>query len=111
MFDREQILNRDNWSCQRCGCTDLGKLGIAHRIKQGKQTVNFIKKLWPKMTKKYIEDEIINHEFNVVVACNEGCNDSYNIFYNEVERNKLLAQILTNLEIRKVFEVTCGDGR
>lgn len=111
MFDREEILRRDNWSCQRCGCTDLSKLSIAHRIRQGSGSIKTIKKLWPKLTKKYIEDEIINHEFNVTIACNVACNDSFNIFFNKVERNKLLAQILTNLEIRKVFEITCGDGR
>jgi hypothetical protein len=107
MFDKQKIFERDNYTCQRCGCTDHSKLSIAHRIKQGEGTLNYIKKTLTRrnifFADKVIIEKIINSPLNVVTACQQGCNDFYNIFNKPVERDKLLDDILKDIMI-KYFE-------
>lgn len=102
MFDRFEIFQRDGFTCQCCGYFgNMSNLSVAHRIKQGKGTLNFIKKFLAKnniyYNNSFITDNMINHEKNVVVACRGACNDSFNIFFNPVERDKLLMEILGDL--------------
>jgi hypothetical protein len=96
---RYYIYSRDFFRCQKCG-KDRNQtiLGIAHRIKQGKGTEKYIKQFaldrFGLDLKKYEIKKIIDHEDNMVVACNNRCNDSFNIFYKSVQRDELLEQII-----------------
>ena len=96
---RELVFARDFYVCQKCGNNE--NLGIAHRIKQGHGTINYIKKFVMKKynltLKKYQILEIINDPLNLVVACNGACNDSFNIFNKPVQRDELIIKILYKL--------------
>lgn len=101
--DRMRIFVRDFFTCQCCGKPKrIDKLQIAHRIKQGSGTEkcikNFLEVYYPEKdnTLKVIR-AIINHPDNLVTACCLECNDSFNIFFNEVERDKLLHSIIQRL--------------
>ena len=97
---RNYVLMRDCYTCQRCGKNVyISQLQIAHRIKSGKGTLNHIKKNFSvdKMTDKDIKENIIDHPLNLVTTCSLRCNDSFNVFNNPVERDKLLNKIMDTL--------------
>ena len=88
-IDRYRIFIRDMFTCKRCNKRFhgwQGKLQIAHRIKQGEGSINWIRgelrKRGIDKSDKWIEDKIIDHPDNVVTVCSLTCNDSFNIFYN-----------------------------
>lgn len=96
---RQEIFARDGYICKICG-RHIYNLHpqIAHRIKQGKQTINFLKKHKNGLTDKQCIS-IINHELNLVTTCSLKCNDKCNIFYNPVERDDLLNKIMKELSL------------
>ena len=74
---------------------------IAHKIKQGKGSEDYIKS-WLRdrgydWTAKQIRADIINHPLNVRTVCSPKCNDAQNIFFNHIERDTLLVNILDDL--------------
>lgn len=99
------IFIRDGYVCQRCGKNQQESwLTIAHRIRKGsgseKWVYNFVYKKYGKELKlNFIREEILNHPDNLVVACAGACNDSVNIFFKPVERDKLLIKIIKKLNI------------
>ena len=46
------------------------------------------------LTKKFIQDNIIDNEQNVVYTCSLICNSSFNIFNKPVKRDVLLKKII-----------------
>ena len=105
-IDRYRIFIRDMFTCQNCGKRFSGwqgKLQIAHRIKQGEGTLDWIEGELEKRSctrsRKWIQDNIIDHPDNTVTACSLACNDSFNLFYNRIEADKLLDKILNNVLI------------
>lgn len=99
-FNKRKIFIRDFFTCQSCKKPNH-YLHIAHRIKQGSGSEESIKgwllKKGYDWSEKKIRDEIINHPFNVCTVCSPACNDAQNIFFNEVEYEKLLAKILDDV--------------
>lgn len=97
MFDRQEIFEKYNYTCQCCGYFgDHSRLSIAHKIKQGKGTIKYIKNYFSdyNFTDKHIKDNIINNEKNVTLACRGNCNDSFNLFYKPLQRDFLLDEII-----------------
>jgi len=102
------ILVRDNFTCKQCGKTPgISGLQIAHRIKNGVGTENYIQNYYHlkhgfnfALSMKTIK-AIINHPDNLVTVCSLRCNDKQNIFYNPVERDELLLQIIDKVVFNK----------
>ena len=101
-----KVIIRDFYTCQRCGKSPgINGLQIAHRIKSGSGTMEYVKNYlfycgdrWTKpLTDKEITNKIIDHPLNLVTTCSLAHNDSYNIFNNPIERDKLLEEILSDL--------------
>jgi hypothetical protein len=94
------ILERDKYTCRECGRTyqRTGSIQLAHRIKQGKGSENYILKFYYQHFGQSISlkmaREILNHPDNLVSVCSLKCNDRQNIFFNPVERDKLLLKII-----------------
>jgi len=95
---RESVLIRDMYTCQRCHRA-TGNMQIAHRIKDGSGTIEWLQKKFTDKKKGWLQDNIVDHPLNLVTACSLRCNDSFNIFNNEVERELLVKKIysLTNV--------------
>jgi len=97
---RMKVIIRDMYTCQRCQKQpSLAGLQIAHRIKSGSGTEKYIQNYLEEyhhvnLNKKEIIELIIDHPLNLVTTCSLRCNDSYNIFNNEVERDRLLTKII-----------------
>lgn len=94
------ILERDNFTCQECGkkFQATGSVQLAHRIKKGKGSENYVLKFYYQNFGQSISlkmaREILNHPDNLVSVCSLKCNDRQNIFFNPVERDKLLLKII-----------------
>ena len=103
----QSIFIRDFYTCQKCGKPGTE---IAHKIRQGKGSIKFIQNYieyniklnfneYNKViSKKFIDEKIIDHPFNLAVSCQK-CNDYFNIFFNPVETEKLLISILEDIKI------------
>ena len=72
-------------------------MSLAHRIKSGKGTEEYIRKYIIRKHNKYLTkrqiDEIIDSRLNLVTACRGKCNDSFNTFNNPEARDKLIDEI------------------
>lgn len=95
---KKAIFARDNWRCQFPDCDVRGQenLQVAHRIKQGKGSEDYVMVFWydqygQSISRKYAQ-HIINHPFNMVASCPQH-NDAFNIFYKPEERDALLEKI------------------
>ena len=101
-FNKKKIFIRDFFTCQSCGGSIYHRHPqIAHKIKQGKGSEDFISKWLLERgydwSRKKIRDDVINHPFNVVTACSLKCNDAQNLFYKPVDRDILLLRILDDI--------------
>lgn len=95
---RKKVIIRDFYTCKRCGKTPgLSGLQIAHRIRNGSTAIKNIKNKYPELTDKYIQDNIIDNIRNLVTTCSSNCNDSFNLFFNEAESDRLLNTIINEL--------------
>jgi hypothetical protein len=99
--DRYRIFIRDMFTCQQCG-KRVGTRGqIAHRIRQGVNTTEWIKmKLFLEgyeKSEKWIKDHIIDHPHNTVTTCCLACNGKMDITFNRIESEALLNRILDNV--------------
>jgi len=104
LIDKEKyhaIFARDQYICQCCGkhVSTFNTPQIAHKIKSGKGSENHIASyIWEKYnkdrSKKWVKDYIIDNEMNLVSTCSLKCNDSFNIFFNPVERDALIDRII-----------------
>ena len=78
-FNRRQVIIRDFFTCQSCGDPVPNyKIQIAHRIKQGEGSENYIKD-WLRgkgldFSANRIRQDFINNERNVCVTCSSECN-------------------------------------
>lgn len=100
---RYEIFARDFFQCRRCGATGQEKLTLAHRIKSGVGSEEFLIKYFEavyniSLQKKQARD-ILDHELNLVTACRGKCNDSMNIFFNPVKSVDLIKRIAEDLKI------------
>jgi hypothetical protein len=100
MFNKRKIFIRDFFTCQTCHAPD-SYLHIAHKIKQGKGSEQFIKGWLATKgydwSEKKIRDDIINHPYNVCTVCSPSCNDAQNIFFNTVAMENLLTDIIDDI--------------
>lgn len=100
---RVKIMIRDFFTCQKCyKMPGMSGLQIAHRIKSGKGTEKYIQFYLETVQHqewllKEIREQIIDHPLNLVSTCSLSCNDSFNIFNNPEERDKLINEILSDL--------------
>ena len=102
MIDREHIFARDSYTCCNCGQPVLkGQPQIAHRIKQGKGTENYLKKYimskYGIFAKPVLIKRIVHHEKNLRSTCCLSCNDAQNIFYKPEQRDRLVDEILEGI--------------
>jgi hypothetical protein len=90
-----KIYFRDGGICQTCGRQlEFNIAQKAHRIKKGRQSENYVVKYFESkhgiyLTHKKARD-ILNHDLNLKLTCPGYCNDAQNIFYDPIERDKLL---------------------
>lgn len=104
MYERKKIIIRDFWTCKTCGRrVDQDKIQIAHKIRQGSGAEEhiqdwLIQEGYGLRTRKWIRENIINHPLNVCVTCSSYCNDMQNIFFNPIEVDHKLTEILNALE-------------
>lgn len=108
---RKKVFARDMFTCRRCGNRKQSVLSMAHRIKSGKGSVNYIKKYMMNnfrfsITKQEVQT-ILYHADNLIVACRGNCNDSYNIFNQPVNRDRLMIAIFRKAVLAKYAEITC----
>lgn len=97
---RMYVIVRDMFSCQRCGKQpSLNGLQIAHRIHNGKESMNGLKARYPEKDRKWIQDNILDHPLNLVTTCSLRCNDSYNIWFNDEAVEELLTAIVLSPDI------------
>jgi 5-methylcytosine-specific restriction endonuclease McrA len=102
---RMKVIIRDMYTCQVCGKQpSLTGLQIAHRIKSGKGTEKYIQFFLESVCHKElflkeIREQIIDHPKNLVTTCSLRCNDACNIFNNQVERDKLIIELLQNTQL------------
>jgi len=107
---RERIISRDFWTCQRCGATpDPSRLQVAHRMHQGKSTEKYINKILIRehgeyKTMTWIRNNIVDHPLNCVTTCSLECNGSFNVLFKPVECKKVLDSILEDLNIKQKGE-------
>ena len=101
---RNNIIERDNYTCQKCGATPgYDNLQIAHRLGNNKRAMrhieNFLELHYKKtLTKKFIQEKIIDNELDVVTTCSLECNASFNLFFRPVERDELLTKIIEEVK-------------
>jgi len=95
-----ELFNRDNFQCQREGCTKCGidNIELAHRISKGKCGCLYVQRYLrerhgKEYTLKQVEEKYIHHPFNIVTSCKEH-NDSWNCLNNPCEANKIIDSIL-----------------
>ena len=97
---RNEILERDLYSCQHCKkIPGYSNLQIAHRIGNNKRSMRYIENFLrdnygKKLTKSFIQDNIIDNSLNVVTTCSLSCNDAQNIFFKPIARDELLKKII-----------------
>lgn len=103
MYDRKQIIIRDFFTCQTCG-KPANYPQIAHKIKQGKGSEEYIIKYIREnygddKTRTWIKKNVINSHKNVVTTCSLECNDAQNIFFNNEKRDSLIDEIYMDILI------------
>ena len=103
---REYVLARDNYTCQHCGATPgYSRLQIAHKLGDHKRAMQHIEiflfvNYEKVLTKKSIQDNIIDSPLDLVTTCAGACNDAQNIFFKPIARDKLLREIIEGQGIR-----------
>jgi hypothetical protein len=98
-----EILARDFFTCQNPECGKHGEmetLQLAHCVKQGKQTEQYIynyilRKYNIELNKKDIR-KIMHDEKNLITSCPK-CNDLFNIYYKPELRDKKIDEIFKTL--------------
>jgi len=102
------VFNRSGYLCEVCGSPIRGKNSpqIAHRIHKGKTAENHIMAyLWNTYgvdrNRRYVRENILENEKNLMAVCGGKCNDMCNIFFRPVERDALLDLIFQKKERRK----------
>ena len=111
MFDKYTICVRDYWLCQTCGCdVPNHKAQVAHCIRQGSGSVEWLRGFFPDISKARIERDIINHPFNVVLTCSESCNAKQNCFFNPVKSYEILKKISDDLGLNFTADNFCSEG-
>lgn len=102
-----EILARDFFTCQKCGCYGgQNQLQLAHGIMQARSSgmtieyiINYIRDNYKVELSKKQGKDILNDEQNVFTSCAK-CNDYFNIFYNPLKRDK---------RIRDIYEKEYGE--
>lgn len=98
---RYKLFARDFFTCQACGATNRGQLTLAHRIKSGSGSEQYIKAFirlnYKIEASKRMIDSIIDHEYNLTTACAGRCNSLFNIFFDPMARDMLLHTIIKNI--------------
>lgn len=98
---KRRIMCRDLGKCRFAGCLNK-KLEMAHRIADTESNKKYIQKYLIdrdiNISLKEVRDKIIDHPFNVVIACDKH-NAYFNIGFNRVETNSLIDIILDDLKI------------
>ena len=97
---RMRIFDRDAWMCP-CGypVRFFHTEQIAHRIHKGKQSTNYIiyfirDNYKEDVSRKWVYENVLNHDKNIIGVCSAICNDAQNIFFKNMERDNLLREIL-----------------
>lgn len=77
---KEITLQRDNFICQKCQTPNT--FTVAHKISKSIANKKIVIRLYYEMFRERITmkkaTDILNHNFNLITACNGNCNDSYN---------------------------------
>lgn len=77
---REQVLIRDFYTCQRCEATPGPQhLQIAHRMANTVEALDMLEKIFPDRSRRWLQDNILDHPLNLVTTCSLSCNSSFNI--------------------------------
>ena len=108
---RELVYKRDGGVCENCKkVLQYTQFQMAHRIKKGKGSEDFIKRYALNYYNKQITtkeaQKILNHEKNLATTCPGACNDAMNIFYNPLKRKLLIDKIWECL-----YEISNNDKR
>lgn len=109
---RLNIFVRDRFICP-CG-NQIDKHGtpqLAHRIKSGKGSENYLMKfIWGEYQKdrgrRWVNEFIIDNELNLISCCSLKCNDNENIFFKPVARDELAKRIIDETECLKYERMT-----
>lgn len=92
---RMKVIIRDMYTCQRCGKQpSISGIQVAHRIHDGKETMAGLEDRFPERSRKWIQDNILDHPMNLVTTCSLSCNDSFNIWFDDMAVDKLLTAIV-----------------
>ena len=90
--EKQYIYSRDNYCCQVCGNPNQSELTIAHRIRQGRNSTDMIKKWLTKREIKCNVETILHDPANLVLTCAR-CNSKVDISFNPVEVDRILRTI------------------
>ena len=98
---RRKVIARSGFFCIVCNkpLQHKNNLQVAHRIHKGRQAEDHIMAfIWNNYRKdrsrKWVRDNILENQMNLVAVCSPPCNDKINIFFKVVERDELLIKIL-----------------
>lgn len=98
-----RIFSRDLYRCQYKGCTvsGIGRIELAHRIKQGKGSIQYIIAWVYERHHRFIShgeaEEYLHNDLNLVTSCREH-NDYFNCFFDPVATESLLKKIEKKLK-------------
>jgi 5-methylcytosine-specific restriction endonuclease McrA len=93
---RQKVLIRDFYTCQVCGDTPGPQnLQIAHRMANTVEALDMLEKMFPDRSRRWLQDNVLDHPHNLVTTCSLSCNDSCNILKKPVECAVVIDKIMS----------------
>jgi len=95
---RMKVIIRDMYTCVNCGKqVGLGRIQVAHKIRNGSGSIKWLQSFILNKDKKWLQENILDNPMNLATTCSLYCNDSQNIFFDEIKSRQLVFKIMSTL--------------